>query len=80
VEKDLAELIGTLLTTLGEIVNSDSPWKEKRDAILKECTDNDRTNLAEFSAWFPDEEDEDEDEDEDEEDEDEDEDEDKKDE
>lgn len=44
--------IEKLLELIGELVNSGKAWTEKRDAILAEAGDDDRTNLTEFSGWF----------------------------
>lgn len=49
--------IEKLLELIGEAVNStggqhDPGWKEKRDRVLAEASDDDRTNLHEFAGWF----------------------------
>lgn len=72
------KLTEALLNAIGDIVAADGPWTEKRDAILNNCNPDEMTNLQEFIAWFPEEDDKNQDnhngdDDEDEEDEDEDE-------
>ena len=44
--------IDRLLELIQEAVNSDGSWTEKRDAILAQCTEDERTALDEFACWF----------------------------
>ena len=44
--------ITILLEVLDKIVAGEGTWKEKRDKILDACSDDDKTNLYEFVAWF----------------------------
>lgn len=46
------KLIETLLSTIADVIRADGDWKGKRDAILNECSIDDRTNLGELVAWF----------------------------
>ena len=46
--------INALLELIGEVVVMDGTWREKKDAILAQCDDSDRTNLQEFITWFED--------------------------
>ena len=46
------KLINDLLDSISEVVSSEGPWQEKRDAILKNCSDDLKTSLLEFIAWF----------------------------
>jgi hypothetical protein len=50
------EKIEKLMQLIAELVNeTGSPWKEKRDAFLSECSDDDKSSLFEFVSWFSDE-------------------------
>jgi len=47
--------INKLIELIDQAVNGDehgTTWIEKRDAILRECTESDKTNLEEFAGWF----------------------------
>lgn len=47
------EEIVKLLELVGKAVNElNGSWSEKRDAVLAESSDEDRTNLEEFAGWF----------------------------
>jgi hypothetical protein len=49
------EIVEKLLELIDEIVCDEKEgltWTEKRDSILAECTEADRTNLEEFASWF----------------------------
>lgn len=48
------EAIAKLLELIGEAVNNPdaATWIEKRDAVLAEASDDDKTNIAEFAGWF----------------------------
>lgn len=37
---------------LHRIVNADSAVNDKKQALLAEASDQDKTNLAEFQSWF----------------------------
>lgn len=43
-----------LLDLINDIVNDPDAgsWTERRDLILGSCTDSEKTNLLEFTAWF----------------------------
>jgi hypothetical protein len=49
-------VIETLFQVLDTLIKEDGPWKAKRDKILAEAGPDDKTNLAEFIAWFEEEE------------------------
>lgn len=45
--------IEKLLELIGEIVNAEKgSWNEKRDLVLNEASQEDKTNLLEFAGWF----------------------------
>jgi len=44
--------IETFFTILDNIMRAGGTWKEKRDMLLAEASDDDKTNLDEFAAWF----------------------------
>jgi hypothetical protein len=47
------QAIQKLLELIREIVSeSNTPWKEKAEAIKAEASDDELTALAEFSSWF----------------------------
>lgn len=46
------KLINDLLGAITDVVAADEPYAAKRDAILHECGDDDKTMLYEFLAWF----------------------------
>jgi len=46
------QLINNLLGTITDIVSADGSWQSKRNEILAECGDDDRTMFEEFLAWF----------------------------
>jgi hypothetical protein len=48
----MSKEIETLLSLIDTIVNAEGTWKEKRDKIMDEASDNDKSNLAEFAGWF----------------------------
>lgn len=37
---------------LGDIVNEDGPYREKRKALVEAASEEDRTTLNEFISWF----------------------------
>ena len=41
-----------LLDIISTVVNEEGSYFEKHDAILAECSDNEKTNLHEFASWF----------------------------
>lgn len=48
------EEIEKLLELIGKAVNNNGvgAWSSKRDVVLAEASDDDKTNLAEFCGWF----------------------------
>jgi hypothetical protein len=56
----MEKLIENLINAINAIVDKGGVWEEKRDQILEYCSENDKTNLLEFTEWFGDIEDEDE--------------------
>lgn len=44
--------IGKLLDLIEKAVNESAPYREKRDAILEECGDDQLIALHEFTSWF----------------------------
>jgi hypothetical protein len=50
------EEIEKLLELIGKAVDMEvrGGWQVKRDAVLAEASDEDKTNLSEFSGWFED--------------------------
>jgi len=47
-----AKKINQLLELIGEVVNENGPFKEKRDAVLAQTDEAAETNLQEFCSWF----------------------------
>ena len=47
-EKDII----ALLEAISDIVNAEGNWQEKKNKILENATESDKTNLYEFVAWF----------------------------
>ena len=42
-----------LMELIGELVNDGSAsWKERRDSVLENIDEKDRTALEEFASWF----------------------------
>jgi hypothetical protein len=41
-----------LVAMIRQAVKANGSWREKRDAILNECNDEDRAAIEEFAAWF----------------------------
>jgi len=50
----MEQLIGKLIELLDELVRADGTWREKRNAILANIGEDDKTNLEEFLGWFED--------------------------
>ena len=48
----MTKAIETLLSAINDLVREGGTWQEKRDKVLSECSDDDKTNLAEFLGWF----------------------------
>lgn len=46
-----------LLALVDKLIEDVAPWREKKQAIIDLCDEKDKVNLAEFSAWFEEEED-----------------------
>jgi len=44
--------IQTLLDLIEKLTNQGKPWKEKRDSVLAEASDDQKTALEEFAGWF----------------------------
>jgi len=44
--------ISRLLFFIDKIVSSNGSFREKRDAILAEASDDEKTSLFEFASWF----------------------------
>lgn len=45
--------IEKLLELIDEFVNwEEKNWKDKRDAVLKNISDEDKASLEEFCSWF----------------------------
>ena len=44
--------IHQLLELVAMFVNNYQPWREKRDEILNEASDEEKISLQEFAAWF----------------------------
>jgi hypothetical protein len=45
--------IERLLALLDKIVNAtDKPWLHKKSEILQAASETDKSNIAEFCAWF----------------------------
>jgi len=47
-EKDIV----ALLEAIENIVRAEGTWKEKKNAVLNQATEDDKTSLYEFVAWF----------------------------
>ena len=47
-----AEKIRHLLSLISQAIEAEGSWGEKRQSILNECSDEDKTALAEFASWF----------------------------
>jgi hypothetical protein len=48
----MSDEIKKFLELLREVVNGEGSWKERRQRIWDESDEQDKTNLAEFAAWF----------------------------
>lgn len=46
--------IEKLLELIGDLVSGEGTWTEKRDRVLNNASENDKTNLNEFCGWFED--------------------------
>jgi hypothetical protein len=57
------KLIERLLSAIDDVVSEGTPWREKHDAIVSECSPDQQTNLSEFLTWFEGDESDDEDDD-----------------
>lgn len=44
--------LSKLLELVSELVGEGKPWKEKRDMLLAEASEDDKTNLMELVGWF----------------------------
>lgn len=44
--------IANFFTLLHEIVNAESPWKEKAAAVRAGMDEDDEANLTELASWF----------------------------
>jgi hypothetical protein len=45
-------LMQNLLDAISGVVNAEGPYKEKREQILEYCTQDEETDLIEFTSWF----------------------------
>jgi hypothetical protein len=48
------KLIDLLLSTIGDIIDAEGNWTDKKEAIIQQCDNTDKTNLFEFITWFED--------------------------
>lgn len=46
---EIEKLLELICKAVNELKGS---WGDKRDAVLAEASDEDKTNLVEFSGWF----------------------------
>ena len=51
-KKEQVEMLLELITGIVGDTLEGLTWIEKRDSILAECTEADRTALEEFASWF----------------------------
>jgi hypothetical protein len=49
-QKKIERLLGLISDFVQE--TDGQSWRDKKDAILAEASDEDKTNLTEFCAWF----------------------------
>jgi hypothetical protein len=45
-------LVQNLLDAISEVVRAEGAYKEKREEILEYCTQEEETDLIEFTSWF----------------------------
>jgi hypothetical protein len=48
----MEQKIAAFLDAIGEVVSAEGSWQEKKNRILEEATEDQKTNLYEFIAWF----------------------------
>jgi len=47
-----SDKVARLLDLLNDLVNEPGTWREKKAALESQASDDDKTNLAEFAAWW----------------------------
>jgi hypothetical protein len=53
---EVDKAVEKFLDAINDLADAGGTWKEKRDAVIRQCTHNDRTNLEEIITWFAEEE------------------------
>lgn len=41
-----------LIDLVDELANGPEPWKKKREALLAQCSEDQKIALEEFAGWF----------------------------